>query len=187
LLYMPMLFLSGATIPAALLPNWAQTLAEFMPATYLVSGFQGIFFHNANLLDHAASGEENRVLRIDRDGAGDRDGAKNRRSVRAQNGQRSGGEIHVCLSVDRDLRGCRSAQKRGVHEGVGRAELSQESIPRCAWLDIDGAGVSRLDDSGSSREAGGLRGPGDIGRSGAIDSNRKTRIGLGTAEIGGVE
>src|SRR5437764_14102846 len=33
LLYMPMLFLSGATIPAALLPNWAQTVAEFMPAT----------------------------------------------------------------------------------------------------------------------------------------------------------
>jgi imidazolonepropionase-like amidohydrolase/ABC-type multidrug transport system permease subunit len=51
--YMPMLFLSGATIPAALLPKWAQTLAQFMPATYLVSGFQGIFFRNQNLWDNA--------------------------------------------------------------------------------------------------------------------------------------
>jgi imidazolonepropionase-like amidohydrolase/ABC-type multidrug transport system permease subunit len=50
--YMPMLFLSGATIPAALLPNWAQTLAQFMPASYLVSGFQGIFFRNQNLGDN---------------------------------------------------------------------------------------------------------------------------------------
>jgi ABC-2 type transport system permease protein len=38
LLYMPMLFLSGATIPSAILPKWAQTVAEFMPASYLVSG-----------------------------------------------------------------------------------------------------------------------------------------------------
>jgi imidazolonepropionase-like amidohydrolase/ABC-type multidrug transport system permease subunit len=52
LLYMPMLFLSGATIPAAILPQWAQTLAEFMPAAYLVSGFQGIFFRNQSLLDN---------------------------------------------------------------------------------------------------------------------------------------
>ena len=52
LLYMPMLFLSGATIPAAMLPNWAQTLAEFMPAAYLVTGFQGIFFHNQTILDN---------------------------------------------------------------------------------------------------------------------------------------
>jgi imidazolonepropionase-like amidohydrolase/ABC-type multidrug transport system permease subunit len=53
--YMPMLFLSGATIPAAMLPNWAQTLAQFMPASYLVSGFQGIFFRNQNLRDNAAA------------------------------------------------------------------------------------------------------------------------------------
>jgi len=55
LLYMPMLFLSGATIPAALLPKWAQTVAEFMPASYLVNGFQGIFFRNQNLLDSATA------------------------------------------------------------------------------------------------------------------------------------
>jgi imidazolonepropionase-like amidohydrolase len=51
--YMPMLFLSGATVPAAMLPHWAQTLAQFMPASYLVSGFQGIFFRHQNLWDNA--------------------------------------------------------------------------------------------------------------------------------------
>jgi imidazolonepropionase-like amidohydrolase/ABC-type multidrug transport system permease subunit len=54
-LYMPMLFLSGATVPSALLPTWAQTLAEFMPASYLVTGLQGIFFRNQNLADNAAA------------------------------------------------------------------------------------------------------------------------------------
>ena len=52
ILYMSMLFLSGATIPAALLPNWAQTVAEFMPAAYLVTGFQGIFFRQQSLWDN---------------------------------------------------------------------------------------------------------------------------------------
>lgn len=48
-LYMPMLFLSGATVPSANLPKWAQTAAEFMPASYLVKGFQGIFFRNQSI------------------------------------------------------------------------------------------------------------------------------------------
>ncbi|MGP8245759.1 MAG: amidohydrolase family protein [Bryobacteraceae bacterium] len=52
MLYLPMLFLSGATVPAALLPQWAQSVAEFMPASYLVNGFQGIFFLNQNLWDN---------------------------------------------------------------------------------------------------------------------------------------
>ncbi len=52
LLYMPMLILSGATVPSAILPKWAQTLAEFMPASYLVTGFQGIFFRNQTIFDH---------------------------------------------------------------------------------------------------------------------------------------
>src|SRR5439155_22634541 len=52
LLYLPMLFLSGATIPAAVLPKWAQTVAEFMPAAYLVSGFQGIFFRHQTIADN---------------------------------------------------------------------------------------------------------------------------------------
>ena len=52
LAYMSQLFLSGATIPSAILPNWAQTLAEFLPASYLVTGFQGIFFRNQTLWDN---------------------------------------------------------------------------------------------------------------------------------------
>jgi len=55
LLYMPMLFLSGATFPAAMLPKWAQNVAEFMPASYLVTGFQGIFFRNQTIFDNAAA------------------------------------------------------------------------------------------------------------------------------------
>ncbi|HUB82629.1 MAG TPA: amidohydrolase family protein [Bryobacteraceae bacterium] len=54
-LYMPMLFLSGTTIPSSILPAWAQTVGEFMPATYLVTGFQGIFFRNQNLFSNAAA------------------------------------------------------------------------------------------------------------------------------------
>ena len=49
LLYMPMLFLSGATIPSAILPAWAQTLGEFLPASHLVRALQNIFFKNENL------------------------------------------------------------------------------------------------------------------------------------------
>ncbi|MEP7071167.1 MAG: amidohydrolase family protein [Verrucomicrobiota bacterium] len=40
--YMPMLFLSGATFPLNMLPNWAQVLTQFIPATYLMSGLSRI-------------------------------------------------------------------------------------------------------------------------------------------------
>jgi imidazolonepropionase-like amidohydrolase/ABC-type multidrug transport system permease subunit len=49
LLYMPMLFLSGATIPSAMLPDWAQTVGQFLPASHLVKAFQSIFFRNETL------------------------------------------------------------------------------------------------------------------------------------------
>jgi imidazolonepropionase-like amidohydrolase/ABC-type multidrug transport system permease subunit len=52
LFYLPMLLLSGATVPAAMLPNWIQSLAEFMPAAYLVSGFQGVFYRNQSIFNH---------------------------------------------------------------------------------------------------------------------------------------
>ena len=55
LFYLPMLILSGATVPSAMLPKWVQTLAEFMPASYLVTGFQGIFFRHQTILDHGAA------------------------------------------------------------------------------------------------------------------------------------
>src|SRR4029077_3728007 len=41
-LYMPMLMLSGAMFPATILPRAAQVAAQFVPASYLVSGVQGI-------------------------------------------------------------------------------------------------------------------------------------------------
>jgi ABC-2 type transport system permease protein len=55
LFYMPMLFLSGATFPITMLPRWGQTFAQFLPASYLVSGLQGIFFRQETLLDNRAA------------------------------------------------------------------------------------------------------------------------------------
>src|SRR5260370_37623188 len=49
LLYMPMLFLSGATFPTVMLPVWAQIVGQFLPATYLVTGFQSIFLRKETL------------------------------------------------------------------------------------------------------------------------------------------
>jgi imidazolonepropionase-like amidohydrolase/ABC-type multidrug transport system permease subunit len=43
LLYMPMMLLSGATVPIAVLPAWVQGVAAFIPPYYLVNGIQGIF------------------------------------------------------------------------------------------------------------------------------------------------
>ncbi len=45
LLWLPMLFLSGATLPVAYLSPYVQRVALFLPATYMVSGLQnGIYF-----------------------------------------------------------------------------------------------------------------------------------------------
>jgi imidazolonepropionase-like amidohydrolase/ABC-type multidrug transport system permease subunit len=49
ILYMPMMFLSGAMIPSSLLPRWTQTVAQFLPASYLVSGTQGIVTQHESL------------------------------------------------------------------------------------------------------------------------------------------
>lgn len=42
ILYLPMLFLSGATFPMSIMPAWVQIIAQFMPATYLFQGMQSI-------------------------------------------------------------------------------------------------------------------------------------------------
>ncbi len=42
LLYLPMLFLSGATFPISIMPVWVQTIAQFLPATYLFQGMQSM-------------------------------------------------------------------------------------------------------------------------------------------------
>lgn len=42
LLYMPLLLLSGATVPLNILPAWLQKVAQFLPATHLYLGTQGV-------------------------------------------------------------------------------------------------------------------------------------------------
>jgi imidazolonepropionase-like amidohydrolase/ABC-type multidrug transport system permease subunit len=49
ILYMPMLFLSGATFPTVMLPTWAQIVGQFLPATYLVTGFQSVILRKESL------------------------------------------------------------------------------------------------------------------------------------------
>ena len=54
ILYLPMLFLSGATFPIQFFPKWLQTLAQFVPSTYLFQGMQSILIANGNLVTNAA-------------------------------------------------------------------------------------------------------------------------------------
>lgn len=44
LIWLPLIFLSGATLPLAYLPNAVQRAALFLPATYLVSGLQDALY-----------------------------------------------------------------------------------------------------------------------------------------------
>ena len=50
LLYMPMLFFSGTTIPSRILPNWLQIAAQFLPSAYLLSGLQAIVLQQESIL-----------------------------------------------------------------------------------------------------------------------------------------
>src|SRR5262249_10290679 len=49
MLYMPMLFLSGAMFPTSMMPRWTQTISQFIPAAYLVSGVQSIVTQHQTL------------------------------------------------------------------------------------------------------------------------------------------
>ncbi|HKD05273.1 MAG TPA: amidohydrolase family protein [Bryobacteraceae bacterium] len=49
IVYMAMLFLSGATFPASMFPNWLLIATQFIPATYLVTGLQGILLRGESL------------------------------------------------------------------------------------------------------------------------------------------
>ncbi|MEP7366755.1 MAG: ABC transporter permease, partial [Acidobacteriota bacterium] len=51
MLYMPMLFISGATIPISSLPSYMQVVAQFLPAAYLNSGITGILLRGDSILD----------------------------------------------------------------------------------------------------------------------------------------
>ena len=49
LLYLPMLFLSGATFPMSFFPNWLQIVAQFLPATHLHQGLQSMMLSGQGL------------------------------------------------------------------------------------------------------------------------------------------
>ena len=49
LIYLPMLFLSGATFPLAMFPPWLLVVTQFVPATYMVIGIQGMLLRNEGL------------------------------------------------------------------------------------------------------------------------------------------
>jgi imidazolonepropionase-like amidohydrolase/ABC-type multidrug transport system permease subunit len=48
LIYLPMLLLSGATFPTSIFPDWLLTVTNFLPATYLVSGLQGMMLNRGH-------------------------------------------------------------------------------------------------------------------------------------------
>lgn len=52
LAWLSLLFLSGTTVPLPLLPHWIQRLATFLPATYLVSSFQGVMMRSQPLASY---------------------------------------------------------------------------------------------------------------------------------------
>jgi imidazolonepropionase-like amidohydrolase/ABC-type multidrug transport system permease subunit len=49
IVYMTMLFLSGATFPSSMFPAWLMTATQFIPATWLVTGLQGILMRQETL------------------------------------------------------------------------------------------------------------------------------------------
>lgn len=49
LIYLPMLFLSGATFPLSMLPQWLQVVTLFVPARYMVTGIQAMLSQNVGL------------------------------------------------------------------------------------------------------------------------------------------
>jgi len=53
LLYLPMMLLSGATFPASIFPSWLLVITQFLPATYLVSGLQGMMLRQESLAQNA--------------------------------------------------------------------------------------------------------------------------------------
>src|SRR4051812_25351613 len=51
-LYMAMLFLSGATFPISLFPDWLQAVSHFIPATYLMIGIAGILQQGESVMQN---------------------------------------------------------------------------------------------------------------------------------------
>ena len=51
LIWLPLIFLSGATMPLPFLPSVAQKFGVFLPATYLVWGLQDAIFRSKSIFD----------------------------------------------------------------------------------------------------------------------------------------
>ncbi|MBA2586930.1 MAG: amidohydrolase family protein [Chthoniobacterales bacterium] len=51
-IYMAMLLLGGVTIPITYFPNWLQSVTQFIPSTYLVTGVAGILQRGETLLQN---------------------------------------------------------------------------------------------------------------------------------------
>jgi len=49
LAYMSMLFLSGSTFPTSMFPDWLLVATQFIPATHIVTGLQGILMRHESL------------------------------------------------------------------------------------------------------------------------------------------
>lgn len=49
-LYISMLFLSGASFPITMFPKWLTTVTQFIPATYLMAGLQSIMLRKESIL-----------------------------------------------------------------------------------------------------------------------------------------
>jgi imidazolonepropionase-like amidohydrolase/ABC-type multidrug transport system permease subunit len=49
LVYLPMLFLSGATFPLTMFPQWLLVITQFVPATYMVVGIQGMMLRDEGI------------------------------------------------------------------------------------------------------------------------------------------
>ncbi len=47
--FMPLILLSGATIPRMFLPAWVQNIAGFLPATYLVDAFEQVIVFGGSI------------------------------------------------------------------------------------------------------------------------------------------
>jgi imidazolonepropionase-like amidohydrolase/ABC-type multidrug transport system permease subunit len=55
LVYLPMLFLSGATFPSSIFPRWLMQITQFLPATYLVSGMQGMMLRGESFFANSSA------------------------------------------------------------------------------------------------------------------------------------
>ncbi len=52
LIYLPMLFLSGATFPLTMFPHWLLVITQFVPAKYMVTGIQAMLFQDQGLAEN---------------------------------------------------------------------------------------------------------------------------------------